>query len=856
MKTTKMLGVFCSSWRNAVSSGLKLAVISVGASTLAFAVHAGEIKCYEYLTVGGSTTTDGVYVLTDYVPKSNTVVRAMYSSSSAASSGNGQFLYCSRLNYGANTANLNFNFAPNVSGKFRFDYYGAQTAASSSFTANRVYMLEVKAGKAYVTDVVSGSVVTLGDGLQSFTPQYKMALFQAYSYSDGKYDSWNNALHGKFYFLMIYDIEDGEEVLKHYFVPCLEGDVVKLCDIADSYKTYALTVTGGGTATVGGAVITPAGDSYVVSESGVRTLNAPSTYSQLVNFAPECVFDQTGDSASAENAHSFTGFSAYDGAGTFFKGGWWDFGATDATTNFFGAADKFSNRRTELSDGAVITNVGSVFIGGSAGSGNTMLLKGASELHAWQMIVGNSEAASQKSKLWITDGSLLSVTGMVSMSEYSSSTDSKRLSGNEVVVSNANSRLKSGAFYIERRREPYNGGIGGNSFVVTDGGSAEVKSLQMGSSFHHGISNRVEVSKGGSLKTGGIEWAYSASSDAVDPNDDRFEVLDGGVVTNTGDFVMGAYKSYRCGNLSLVVSNGTFYTANNISASFGLVRARNSKIVISGTKAVFQVGAYSYDTPLFGEYATNCTVIVENGARIRLPIDFGYSYMAACKNETIIFRTGAVYNGSIAMAGYNSTAYNGKYNSLFIESGACVTSTYFRANSYYGNVVVSNAELVVTGSGDALRCGSYPDPGSNPYNYGTNVVVALKGDSPSINVTTGNMVANASTTIKFCLPETGYADPTRPALYVKGAIAFDDSDNAIAIEGAEELAKYHKETLKCSGRYVLAEAGSITGSKWESILSAAKATLPANVSLDVKTSGSRSQLVLDVKPVGFIIIVR
>ena len=77
-----------------------------------------DVVCYEYMTVTGSGQGAGVYVLTDYVPKSNTVVRAMYSSSSAATSSANQFLFCSRLNYGADPANRNFNFAPNVGGKF------------------------------------------------------------------------------------------------------------------------------------------------------------------------------------------------------------------------------------------------------------------------------------------------------------------------------------------------------------------------------------------------------------------------------------------------------------------------------------------------------------------------------------------------------------------------------------------------------------------------------------------------------------------------------------------------------------------------------------------------------------------
>ena len=73
---------------------------------------------------------------------------------------------------------LNFCFCPNVGGKFRFDYYGTQNAATSSFVADRDYELEVRGGKAYVTDSTTSSVVELGNGLQPFVPQYKMALLQ------------------------------------------------------------------------------------------------------------------------------------------------------------------------------------------------------------------------------------------------------------------------------------------------------------------------------------------------------------------------------------------------------------------------------------------------------------------------------------------------------------------------------------------------------------------------------------------------------------------------------------------------------------------------------------------------------
>ena len=216
-----------------------------------------DIVCYKYLTISGSSQSDGVNLLTDYVPKSNTVIRAKYASSNAGTKNANQFLFCSRLKAAATADALNFCYAANVSGKFRFDYYASQTPAASTFKKDRVYELFVSGGKAYVTDSTTSSVVEIGSGLQSFEPLYKLALFQSYTYSSGSYTLGGNSFHGKFYYLAIYDIENGEEVLKHRFVPCLDGGVAKLCDVANSDATFALAITGDGNAAVGGGVDLP-----------------------------------------------------------------------------------------------------------------------------------------------------------------------------------------------------------------------------------------------------------------------------------------------------------------------------------------------------------------------------------------------------------------------------------------------------------------------------------------------------------------------------------------------------------------------------------------------------------------------
>ena len=217
----------------------------------------GGIVLYDRLMICGTNNTQGsgVHILTDYVPKSNSVVRAKYASDSAANSSNNQFLFCSRKGSDNNKEEMkHFSFAPNVGGKFRFDYYDRQYGASATFTAGEDYELEVKDGCATVTNVTSGGAATqLGSGLKSFETTYRLALFQSYlANASGVPASWSNSFRGKFYYLKIYELEGGVEVLKHHFVPCASNGVAAVCDIADARRVY-IPVATSGYATVEGA---------------------------------------------------------------------------------------------------------------------------------------------------------------------------------------------------------------------------------------------------------------------------------------------------------------------------------------------------------------------------------------------------------------------------------------------------------------------------------------------------------------------------------------------------------------------------------------------------------------------------
>lgn len=89
--------------------------VAIFAMATPFSAHA-DVTLYNSMTISGSSVSDGVYVLTDFAPKSNTVVRAKY----ASKQNHTGCLFCARK--GSSTNPPYFVFLPNVSKKFEFDY--------------------------------------------------------------------------------------------------------------------------------------------------------------------------------------------------------------------------------------------------------------------------------------------------------------------------------------------------------------------------------------------------------------------------------------------------------------------------------------------------------------------------------------------------------------------------------------------------------------------------------------------------------------------------------------------------------------------------------------------------------------
>lgn len=234
---------------------LRVAVSATAFFVMGWTAAFANVSIYEYMTISPSSQTKGVRLLTSYIPTSNTVIRARFSAKQDYTG----CLFCSRSTSGGTPY---FSFWANMSKRFRFDYYNANQSTDSNFVADKVYELEVKDGVATLTaDNETVAVLSPCDGIQSFPASYPLRLFQSYMNT-----TWDNSFKGNFYHIRIYDIECGEEVLKHNFVPCVDDGVVMLCDLAAPFRTrYELDIADGATVTVGGNIIETFGDSRVTA---------------------------------------------------------------------------------------------------------------------------------------------------------------------------------------------------------------------------------------------------------------------------------------------------------------------------------------------------------------------------------------------------------------------------------------------------------------------------------------------------------------------------------------------------------------------------------------------------------------
>ena len=593
-----------------------------------------------------------------------------------------------------------------------------------------------------------------------------------------------------------------------------------------------------------------------ITASGTRQFSPGDEYGKLKNQASGEVTLTSSGGAVEGDAISFTNFDAVANANTTFNGGWWDFGvlaADVAVTNFFAYTSSAGGRTTTLDNGAVVTNVGAVYLAGSSGTDNKLELKGASSMTMRQMFFGSSTSA-QRSKCVVSGGSSLHCLGLVSMSEASARDRGKNLSGNEFTVSGAGTHLEIDGNLNLGRLIPgqnVNASLGGNTFAVTDGAVADLHALNVGLGNVHGMKNRVVFGRNARVTMTGFEM--NPNNSTVGPpkyfGSNTIEIVDGAVVTNTGNFGFGYYylgspsQNLSNGGNSLLISNATFVTKggliNNVTYLFRGIESSvrlsgaDAKLVLTGDPKIFSTG---YDN----------VFSVENGAKFTYPNN-NQTYTLTCRNITFAARSGGVLS---LPNGFRTGGNNGE-------------GTGHRLIAEHGGKITCNGALYVAGT----ECRAEVDDGtimangndfmigqcSTTAGSGTNCVLEISGSHPYVFADWNVQVLNGSR-IVINLPATGYDEGyavSTNAVVMNGttstkSILFDDTSSTLVLNGAAEMLERHRE-LKKKAEYVLLSARKSVQLSDEK-LAALQAALPPEMSLFKRTKSNRNELVLSVKP--------
>ena len=624
--------------------------------------------------------------------------------------------------------------------------------------------------------------------------------------------------------------------------------------MADNSNTMRIAVA---VSTVGMCAFAAVPD-LTIAEAGTRQFVPGNAYGSLVNAVSTGEVKLTSSGAAVEaDAISFTNFNATaDSAATTFYGGWWDFGTADTSdtgVNFMTKAATLSNRSVLLDNGAVVTNVGWAYIAGTGGTDNSLTLDGGSSFSANSIRLGCSLQKGQKSTVVVRNGSVLNVYGDLSLSDGSAWRNGKTHTDNELSVTGEGTRLVVGGQLSLGRdlSSSSSGAIGGSTFRVDNGASAMLDKVVVSAQAYHGECNRVVFGKNTrvtmtsfSFGAGGgnsVGLNYCAGSNIC-------EIIDGAVVTNTGTLAFGADVASEIGN-RIVVSNATFHTGmSSKSSPYTLIRGRQNELVVSGPYAKLTFHDFSGGATAFFAGADS-TFIVENGAQLQLPVA-NFSYTSECKQETMLFRSGAAVTGANLATGNTYGTY-GTSNRLVVASGASLAlSGQLSLIGNHSRLEVDDGDLSV---GAKLLLGDnektdYPKTFSGQ-------VFRIAGSHPKVRVGWSLNCRGEGTKVVFALPSSEYDDGVATSenpIIRCGKLSgekrfFLGSDSALVFENAAKFAASH------TGRrrdYVLIESNNVNISAEQ--LAAASAGLPETMTLE----NTGMKLILHVRPTrGFILSV-
>lgn len=605
-----------------------------------------------------------------------------------------------------------------------------------------------------------------------------------------------------------------------------------------------------------------------ITETGTRQFSPGDKYGSLKTAVAGEVRLTSSGAATQADAISFTNLDIVCSAATnVFDGGWWDLGgawnASPAAYNFLPTDSTLSNRSIVFDNGAVVSNVCVAYIARTSGADNSLTLDGGSKMVVKHMRLGAATSSGQRSTVSVKGGSTLK-TLRLSLSEGSAyRPNGKNLTGNELCVSGAGSRLvvekvgsDAGETYLGRALggDTQESGIGGNTLKVVDGAQASLGNLYVGgqtaNQYYHGCRNHLVFGQNANVTMSQFVFGRSGIASVGTEyctGENVLEIFDGATVVNSGDMTFGVNLASQTGN-RIIISNATFRTKLYAGSGMGgrlLMFGPKHELVISGTNAVFTIDGTG---PQGYFYGAGSSLIVENGATFALPTSANtYGYTSGCSKETMLFRTGARVTAASGLKTGNSSDVGGPSNRLVVASGASFTATSILGIYGTGSMLeVDDATLSV--SSGALHLGGNLKNNNATTNLFNGVKFRIVGSRPSVRVDY-NLYLYGSAQIVFALPTGGYdeghATEANP-LVVCGlqsssmGLASVGAGNApLAFENAEAFMESHERRKD----YVLMESSQL-GVLTAARLARASESFPDGMTLE--NTGTR--LVLHVRP--------
>ena len=632
-------------------------------------------------------------------------------------------------------------------------------------------------------------------------------------------------------------------------------------------KTLAVVLAANAAVVFGGEMAPSETGALLIDAPGVYTASSDLAISDLTVKSDGVVFDF---SAAPERKVDLTSMAEFimnldtpTGATTTFKGGVWNcvnHGASAKDVCFYlTPANGKRNHTVILENGCTITNLYRTM---NRGDGLDLSLSGGSVLSMMEFWLAYGSYTGNK--VSILDGSQILCSSSFS-TDQANGTPTTQNGRHSVLVRGEGSALKSAGNVNISYRYP------GCSLVVDDGALLEAQSLNIGNNDEHATNATFTLSKGACANLNGFSvrnagHAVSVDGATLNVNNTEEFVLDRScslAVANNAVVSFAHYVQAHNG-ASIDISSSSVFNARELrffDGSSGSVSGENTRVTLrelklsngsrllldnaylkvtatpsmsdcffrmSGPRSQFdgivRTNVNPYDIVSAG--ASNVVFEIADGAVVNDTEHKYYMNLFSAATNCTLRITGegsklAIYDGTETFCfGAQTAPLASVSNVVEVSDGGCLDIGVYRHGGLCNTLVISNGTVrSLTADGEFNICYRHyatPD-GQNP----TNALVVMRGSTPKFKVEHKRVYFNFGSTLRFEIPEDGYAEGYVP--FEAYGLRFTSLADSMEVDCAAFAAKEQKK----SGRLVLVRNLSEDfGGMAKSVVEACSAKLP------------------------------